>query len=128
VRQKLRNRVRSKDPEIRHKLRGLRIGAPLGSNGQAKDSKELVVFVKGKPDYHRDAYEIFSFLFVNVPHGTMQALMALIGTKLDWVDRELAARVARLPQHPTLNRRTWGDEPVPPPEELPQLDLFDNPQ
>lgn len=135
---KLRRRIRERrtehNPPIRHKVRGLLIGAPMGDNGRQKSPQNLNVYVAGKPDYTHDANELFSFLFTKVPHGTMLELLRLLGQHLPDIALDLARRAEQLPSTPALNRRAWHDEPeftsdqpTPAPPELPQLDLFDSP-
>lgn len=124
---RLRKRIERGDLPIRHKIRGLVLGAPQGDHGQRKPAKAINVYVAGKPNYSRDANEIFSFLFCNVPHGTMLELLRLLGARLEDIAGSLAERAARLPSSPALNRRAWHDEPTDPPVDLPQLDLFEDP-
>lgn len=93
-------------PTIRHKIRGLRIGL---SEGQVP--QDIMVLIRGRVDYRRDAAELFSLLFTKVPHGTMIELLRLIEEKLSWVDKSLADRVAKMPQHPRIMARPWGTDP-----------------
>lgn len=107
---------------IRHKIRGLRIGLYEGQKPQ-----DLTIFIRGKVNYQSDAMKLFSFLFTKVPHGTMQELVRLMSEKLSWVEQDMAARVARLPQHPKIQAQPWSLDPADLEPEGPheQMRLFD---
>lgn len=92
-------------PKLRHKIRGVRIGA---ADGDA--DREIVWRIAGKPDYERDATELLSFL-LKLPDGTVRALVRQMATTLSTIAGELPAAMDKIPRNGQRLARAVVEDP-----------------
>ena len=72
---------------ISHRIRGLSLGAPADERHPSgfRPAKRYTVRIGGKPDFTRDAEQVFSFLFLYLPDGTIRELIRLFDEKLETI-------------------------------------------